>query len=159
MTHAMVFTAYDREQVSDVDGKAGRNAPVYGADDESKAAGAAGAATPFGNQAHTVSGLVRFPSGNFSGPRQWLLRLGQATSGSLHWLWNGGTKIQFGRWCGESVGASQIKVLPAKVFDGEEHAIVTVFDGSVLRLFVDGELTTLVQNSIGHVHDCQCMCI
>ena len=56
MTHAMVFTAYDREQVSDVDGKAGRNAPVYGADDESKAAGAAGAGGGGGGGAGGESG-------------------------------------------------------------------------------------------------------
>jgi hypothetical protein len=95
---------------------------------------------PLGNQAHTVSGWVRFPSGKFSGPRQWLLRLGQATSGSLHWLWSGSTNIQFGRWDGGSVNAAQIRALPENVLDAEEHAIVTAFDGSVLRLFVDGEL-------------------
>ena len=98
--------------------------------------------SPLGNQAHTVSAWVRFPSGEFSGSRQWLLTLGQATSGSLHWLWKGGTAIQFGRWAGGDVGVSQIQTLPAKVLDGEEHAIVTVFDGSVLRLFVDGELSS-----------------
>ena len=95
---------------------------------------------PIGGQPHTVSALVRFPTGGYGGPwpdaqRQWLLNLGQAGGGAHHWLWSGGTHIQFGVWCGE-----QVDRLPQAALDGNEHALVMTFYGATLRMYVDGEL-------------------
>jgi hypothetical protein len=79
--------------------------------------------------------LVRFPTAFGYGQRQWLLNLGQASTGAHHWLWSGGTDIQFGVWDGE-----QVDRLPQAALDGNEHALVMTFDGATLRMYVDGEL-------------------
>eukprot|EP00493_Phyllostaurus_siculus_P021243 UN21569 len=50
-----------------------------------------------GNNPHTIQVRLSFPD-NYPNARQWILNLGQQSTGSQHWIWNSQNAIQFGKW-------------------------------------------------------------
>jgi hypothetical protein len=82
----------------------------------------------FGNSPHTIQVRLTFPESD-PNPRQWLLNLGQHSTGANQWLWNSNTQIQFGKW-----GGSQIETA---VINECTH-LTTTSSGSVLKLYCDG---------------------
>jgi len=56
-----------------------------------------------GTGSHTFHVYGNF--GTYGNSRQWFLNVGQYGTGAEHWLWNGGTSIQFGRWNGGQIGS------------------------------------------------------
>jgi len=81
-----------------------------------------------GNNPHTIQVRLTFPD-NYPNARQWILNLGQRSTGSQHWIWNSQTVVQFGKW-----GGSQIQEVD---ISGCTY-LTTTFSGSVLKLYCDG---------------------
>jgi hypothetical protein len=89
-----------------------------------------------GTKAHTVVMSAAFFNNGF-GRREWLLNIGQSTSGAHHWLWNNHNKIQFGRWNGAQAQRANIRSV--------KKAIATVYDGKTYKLFIDGKKVATVK--------------
>merc|ERR1711953_1297097 len=62
----------------------------------------------FGRKAHTIHVKLEMPE--YSNPRQWILNLGQETTGANHWIWRG-ESIQFGSWNGPQIQQVEINVM------------------------------------------------
>jgi len=90
----------------------------------------------FGKEAHTIHVKLDMPE--YSEPRQWILNLGQETTGANHWIWRGET-VQFGSWNG-----SQIR----KVHINSCTDLTTTFDGNkTLTLYCNGKFLGQIENS------------
>jgi hypothetical protein len=110
---------------------------------------------PLGNSPHTFHVEGRF--GTYKGRRQWMFNVGGSNAGAEHWLYSGGTKIQFGAWNGH------------QLHDGTgvtNHTSMTWFsttwDGATYKLYVNGVLKhqmkrgsfKIISNAVtlGHPH-------
>merc|ERR1711953_1370208 len=54
-------------------------------------------------QVHTIHVELSMPTTFNTYGRQWILNLGQFTTGANHWIWNSNSMIQFGVWAGEQI--------------------------------------------------------
>jgi len=78
-----------------------------------------------------VMALKFDPSASFTS-RQWLLNIGQASSGAEHWLWNNGDSLQFGQWNGGRNRQIRNGAISTST------SLATVYDGSTYSLYIDG---------------------
>ena len=92
---------------------------------------------PLGNDDHTVFMIFQTPM-EYSGKREWLLNIGQRTTGAHHWLWNGAWSSQMGVWNG---GQVQVKLLPTgkNMNHWPVKTMATVFSAGTLTLYVNGQ--------------------
>merc|ERR1711972_266003 len=83
-----------------------------------------------GNHPHTIQVRLSFPD---SAPtmRQWILNLGQPTTGAHHWLWRSDLSGQIGAWNGDQVNSFDISACTY---------LTTTSSGSMLKLYCDGTL-------------------
>ncbi len=96
-----------------------------------------------GKTEHTISAWVRIRQ--YPAVRSWVLVLGNRTTGAHHWLINGLSnpegyiegQMQIGVWGGVEGAEQAHPILP---LDRWTH-IVSVFDGTTLTVYVDGEET------------------
>jgi len=105
-----------------------------------------------GGGAHTVvMELEVKPAAVSASKRQWILNIGQITTGANHWLWNaqsGIDAIQFGAYNGNQIKKADIS---------HAHTLATTYDGSTYSLFVDGvfqssrQVPLNIQNGVMHV--------
>merc|ERR1719204_1264036 len=94
----------------------------------------------FGEDAHTIHVELDMPE--YSDPRQWILNLGQETTGANHWIWRG-ESIQFGSWNG-----AQIR----KVDINSCSDLTTTFDGRhTLTLYCNGKYVGQIENANLHI--------
>jgi len=90
----------------------------------------------FGKEAHTIHVKLEMPE--YSEPRQWILNLGQETTGANHWIWRG-ENIQFGSWNGAQIRTVEINSCTD---------LTTTFDGrSTLTLYCNGKYLGQIENS------------
>jgi len=90
----------------------------------------------FGREAHTIHVKLEMPE--YSTPRQWILNLGQETTGANHWIWRG-ESIQFGSWNGPQIKQVDINACTD---------LTTTFDGeNTLTLYCNGEFLGQIENS------------
>jgi len=90
----------------------------------------------FGEDAHTIHVKLDMPE--YSDPRQWILNLGQETTGANHWIWRS-ESIQFGSWNG-----AQIR----KVDINSCSDLTTTFDGRhTLTLYCNGKYHGQIENA------------
>jgi len=86
-----------------------------------------------GNHPHTIQVRLSFPD-TVPSVRQWILNLGQKTTGAHLWIWNSITGgAQIGEW---AVFAEQIKQVDISVCT----YLTTTFSGSILKLYCNGAL-------------------
>jgi len=90
---------------------------------------------PLGTDSHTVIMEIEVKPAAVSAPkRQWILNIGQITTGANHWLWNANSAIdaiQFGAYNGAQIQKADIST---------GHTLATTFDGTTntYSLYVDG---------------------
>jgi len=96
----------------------------------------------FGTEAHTIHVKLDLPE--YSDPRQWILNLGQETTGANHWIWRGET-VQFGSWNGPQI---------RKVDINSCTDLTTTFDGkNTLTLYCNGKFLGQIENSNLHIRN------
>ena len=83
-----------------------------------------------GDSVHTIEQWVYLPE--LPNGRAWLSQLGQYGTGSHHWLIHADGHMQIGAFNGDQV---QLSTLPV----GEWTHLATVYDGTTLTLYVNGE--------------------
>eukprot|EP00854_Cymbomonas_tetramitiformis_P003290 gene3290-4141_t len=86
------------------------------------------------NTPHTIVMALTFNSGGYGGTREWLLNVGHVGSGAEHWLWRGGSVIQFGTW---TASGSHPQITNADI-GSATATLATVWDGSTYTLYIDG---------------------
>jgi len=97
---------------------------------------------------------IDWTSAAYSGTRQWLLNLGQKTTGANHWLWNGGSSIQFGKWNGQQIRSYDISSCNylATTYDSSSSEYVLYCDGvEVAQRTISGGLN--IQNDNVRIGD------
>merc|ERR1712139_530377 len=87
-----------------------------------------------GTGAHTFHVWGKF--GTYTSSRQWFLNVGQYGTGAEHWLWNGGTSIQFGRWNGGQISSGS----GITTQTSEAWFSTTYTTGGVYKIYVNGVL-------------------
>jgi len=96
----------------------------------------------FGTEAHTIHVKLDLPE--YSDPRQWILNLGQESTGANHWIWRGET-VQFGSWNGPQI---------RKVDINSCTDLTTTFDGkNTLTLYCNGKFLGQIENSNLHIRN------
>ena len=90
-----------------------------------------------GNTPHTIASWVRIDS--LPQLRAWVLLLGKEGTGAHHWLLNSNGVSQLGSWSGNQAQPT----LPVGIW---KHIALT-FDGSTLKVYIDGSLVTTTNAS------------
>jgi len=83
-------------------------------------------------QAHTIHVELSMPTTFNTYGRQWILNLGQWTTGAHHWIWNSNSMIQFGRWGGEQI--QNVNILQC------DSLTMVVEPSTEMKLFCNGQL-------------------